>query len=237
MRDCIPSGRRPWSSALLCSLAACVVVASVGCSPPQQEATGDLEVQVFLPDKTVVTSLTYRVSGNGISPITEVVLISGAPTSTSALFVGLPLGAGYTIEISATCADATIGCQASATATVLGDKTTNLLVPLECRGPANGNALVTATITSCPHISYLAAAPVTTSVGGEVDLAAAAVEPDGSTPTFSWTASVGIFSAPASAISSFTCAAAGDATITLTVSNGSCDDLESLKVTCVAPTR
>lgn len=237
MRDCIPTGRRLWSSALLCALAACVGVASEGCSPPRPEATGDLEVQVFLPDKTVVASLTYRVSGNGIQPITEVVLISGSPTSTSALFVGLPLGACYAIDISATCVDATIGCQASATATVFGDMTTNLLVPLQCRGPANGNAVVTATITSCPHISYLAAAPVTTSVGGKIDLAAAAVEPDGLTPTFSWTASVGSFSAPAAAASSFTCAAAGDATITLTVSNGSCDDLETLTVTCIAPTR
>jgi hypothetical protein len=235
MRDRIPDGRRTWSSVLMCALVACGGAVSAGCSPPLPRGTGNLEVEVFLPQVTIVQALTYRVSGNGIQPITEVVLISGSPTSTSALFVGLPVGPGYTIDISATCSDATISCQASAAATVFTDKTTDLLVPLLCRGPPNGNALVTANVVFCPQISYLAAAPVTTSVGGEIDLAAEALEPDGSTPSFAWTASAGSFSASTSPTSSFTCAAAGAATITLTVSNGSCADQVTVSVTCVPP--
>lgn len=235
MRDRSPDAGRTWFVVLTWALVACGGAAFVGCSPPRPEAIGNLEVQVFLPPTTVVQSLTYKVSGNGIQPITEVVLISGSPTSTSALFVGLPAGTGYAIEISATCADATIGCAAAAAAAVYAEKTTNLLVPLQCHGPPSGNALVTASIVTCPQVSYLAAAPVTTSVGGQVDLAAQALVPDGSTPTFAWTSSAGSFSAPSASISTFTCTAAGDATITFTVSNGSCADQVTVTVTCVPP--
>jgi hypothetical protein len=189
---------------------------------------------VFLPQKTVIQLLSYGVTGNDFDPIADIVIVSGSPTSTSALFVGLPLGPGYEVTVSATSEDPAIKCAAKASATVYADKTTDLLVPLQCQGPPDGNAVVNATVGECPQISYLAAAPIKTSVGGTIELAAAALDADGTTPSFSWTTTAGTFSAPALPESSFTCTVPGDATITLTVGSGSCTDHASVTVTCIA---
>jgi hypothetical protein len=195
---------------------------------------GDLAVELYLPGDVTLVSVRYQLSGNGITPIIEEIAINGAPTSTSALFARLPTGPNYELDVSATSADVRISCRASARAEIWTGKTTNLFIPLHCQGPASGTAVVTASVISCPQIRFLSAAPLTTSVGGSVDLAAEAVTPDGATPIYAWTAVTGTFSDAIAPASRFTCAAPGPDTITLTVANGSCTAHTSIGVTCVS---
>jgi hypothetical protein len=235
MNDRIPIGSRSRSKLLLCTLVAWVGAASGGCLS-NQPAKGDLAIEVYLPQAVAVRSLTYQIEGNGIQPITEVALIQGAPTSASALFSGLPAGNGYAVEISAVGAESAIGCSASATTEVLAATTTNLFVPLQCRSPPNGNAAVTAMFASCSQISSFAVAPVVTSVGGTIGLTAQSSDVDGAATIYLWAASSGTISVPAAPETSFTCLTAGPSTISLTVSNGSCADHQSVTVTCVPTT-
>jgi hypothetical protein len=225
--------------AIVCAAIVALAIEAGSCQSSQPDEgpageTGDLAIELYLPSDVTLVSIGYRLSGNGITPIREEISINGAPTSTSALFARLPAGADYALDVSATCTDATITCRTSARAQVWPGKTTNLFIPLHCQGPANGAAVVTVNVVSCPEIRFLSAAPLTTSVGGSVDLAAQAVTPDGATPIYAWTATSGTLSDGAAPVSRFTCAAPGPDTITLTVTNGPCAVHTSIGVTCVS---
>src|SRR5262249_49628991 len=143
-------------------------------SPPRGELkqTGDLAVELYLPPQTPLVSIKYFVTQESINPITEVVAVTGTPTTTSALFAGLLVGKGYAIEVTAVAVHPARAGQATGHADIKAHRTTNLFLTLRCQAPPNGAAVVTATVVSSPQILFLSAAPLTTSVGGSVDLTA-----------------------------------------------------------------
>jgi hypothetical protein len=57
-------------------------------------------------------------------------------------------------------------------------------------------------------------------------------DPVGDHLTFAWTADKGLIVSPTSASTSYLCTEAGEATLSLTVSDGICFDEQSLVVTC-----
>jgi hypothetical protein len=193
---------------------------------------GNLYVQVLLPGDEVLDSIDYSVEGNGTEPIHQQALISGSPTSISALFVGIPAGEGYLVKLTAKSHDGLATCSAAANADVKSHETTNLVMPLRCVRSVDGRLVVDANF-ACPTIASVTAAPSTTSVGGEVDLQAQALPASAGTPQFSWTTTTGKLSDAASAVTGFTCTATGPAAITATVSVGACADHVTLTVTCL----
>lgn len=91
----------------------------------------------------------------------------------------------------------------------------------------------------CPVLTSWAASPLQTSVGGWIDVSAAATDPDpGESVHFSWLP-VDDFEAPTAATTRFRCKAAGLHVITVQVSDDHqpkpCKSNVSIAVTCVAP--
>jgi hypothetical protein len=203
---------------------------AAGCSSPHEDNPGDLAVEVFLPDGVALDAVTYRLTGNRIAPIVEVVPVRGMPTTTFVLFSGIPAGRGYQVAVTAISSDGLTNCAAVASADVRANHTTSLAMPLVCT-TRTGMVIVVATF-HCSLISSLVAAPMTTSVGGEIDLRAVA-EGDGGSVSFAWSAGSGRFSDPTAGATVFTCTSPGTAPITVTVTSGQCSDHVTVSVSCV----
>jgi hypothetical protein len=131
-------------------------------------------------------------------------------------------GGSYSLTIASTSTDGATVCNGSASVRVQGNRTTNVTVPLACMSavPDAGYALVNATIADCATVSSASALPAEVNVGFPVALSALAIAPDPAGVTYAWSAPSGIFSAPTSANTSFTCTAAGMVPVTLTVGDG-----------------
>ena len=97
-----------------------------------------------------------------------------------------------------------------------------------------GVVVVSGGFDSCPSISSFTGAPVAISVGGSILVSVTAVDPDsGSFDFIWWSAPSGTFAAPTATTTQFTCTVAGMTTLTVTVSDGTCDDAATLPVNCV----
>jgi len=86
----------------------------------------------------------------------------------------------------------------------------------------------------CPGVDSIEVTPLETRVGSSITLRSAASDVDNAPQplTYLWSATAGAIAAPDQPNTTFTCTAAGMATITLTISDGDCTDSRSVPVTC-----
>jgi len=150
---------------------------------------------------------------------------------------GLPAGAGYTVNLTATTVDGAFSCAGSAGFSVAAGMTNPVMLTLTCMANGNGSGAVVidASTAVCATITSLSVFPLETTVNTSIALAATATA--GSlTPMYAWTATGGIFDNPASAAPMFTCPATpAIVTITLTVSPsvpGCTSAVQTVEVTC-----
>ena len=152
----------------------------------------------------------------------------------SATLGGVPPGIGYQVELTAQSVDGQTTCDGTAPVDVQSGQTSSVTVVMECRGPATGGVVVVSgSFNSCPAITSFSGAPIAISVGGSITVSVAAVNPDSNPLTYLWSAPSGSFAAPSQTTTSFTCTTAGMTTLTVTVSDGMCDDAATLPVDCV----
>jgi hypothetical protein len=100
-----------------------------------------------------------------------------------------------------------------------------------CTGDACGSIVIG--INICPQIQGYLISPITVAVGEAVHITSTATDADGDPLTYVWTANQGTFTAPNSPNTDFRCATAGTATLSLTVSDGICDDGIDQPITCL----
>jgi hypothetical protein len=91
---------------------------------------------------------------------------------------------------------------------------------------------VGATFNVCPEITSFQALPTEVAVGTDVQLAARASDPDSNNLAFSWEASVGSVDDVGAPETTYRCSAPGPVTLTLTVTDGICEDRASISVFC-----
>lgn len=97
---------------------------------------------------------------------------------------------------------------------------------------AGGSLAIAATMNRCPTL-VVAIAPPEAAVGGQIDVRAAASDPDvGARLTYQWSAGAGSFADARADHSTYTCTTPGPQTITLSVSDGSCTVLRRTPVSC-----
>ncbi len=84
----------------------------------------------------------------------------------------------------------------------------------------------------CPMIASFTVAPSEATVGHNVELTAAAVDPDSDKVSFSWTPSVGSVANPRAAKTTYRCYLPGKMTLTLTVADEHCSDSDTAAVLC-----
>ena len=198
---------------------------------------GSVSLQLRLASGAEIRTVSYTISGNGITPRTGTIDVTGN-ASPSLLVTGLPPGTGYTVALSATSVDGGTTCAGSATFSITAGATTSVTVGLQCRAAANtGNVSVGTTINNCPVITSVVVSPTTAGVGGTISVAATASDADPmETLTYAWTAPAmqGSFAAPSSASTTYTCTPAGPRPLTLTVGDGECEETFSVNVTCAS---
>lgn len=233
------------SSAL--SLGFCLAVVACGSegapatSHPSTEQAGEGSLGLTLTSGATLSSVSYTIIGPASFSKAGSLDVSHS-TTLSGLIGGIPGGAGYVITLSASTADASLTCGGSATFNVTPRQTTPVSVAVTCKEPAKtGSLLVNGALNVCPVVDGLNLTPSELIVGGSVVVNAAAHDADAG-PTalsYQWTASSGTLSSTNAQNPTFTCTAAGTATLTLKVSDGDptadCADSATATVTCSAP--
>jgi len=222
------------------SLAGCASEGDGGSTPAHESegTSGSLGLKLQLASGATVNAASYTITGPGGFSKTGNIDVSKS-SKLSAIIGGIPVAVGYSITLSANSTDGGTSCAGSATFDIVAKKTASVTVPLACHeAPRTGSVLVSGKLNICPSIDGINANPAEVQVGSTIALSAAAHDSDAapSALTFAWEASAGTLSSATSQSPTFTCTAAGPATLNLTVGDGDtaagCADKLSAQINC-----
>ncbi|MDX2054737.1 MAG: DUF4215 domain-containing protein [Polyangiaceae bacterium] len=215
--------------------------AVVGCSAGRdrvaQRSVGQVSLKLTIAPGVDVNEVSFTVVGNGISPITNKIPVANLGSTASAFVGGLPAGAGYNITLSAVSVDGKTHCGGSAPFSVVAGQTTSVSIALQCRGPeTTGGVQVGGTFNNCPTVDSLVVFPLQVLAGGSISVFSGASDLDGNMLTTKWSATAGNFVDEAAKDTSYICYAAGNQTLTVTVSDGNpaCNATAQVGVECLA---
>lgn len=198
---------------------------------------GDLALGLTLPDGSEVSSVNYVVTKDGVSVRTGVLLV-GSDGRASATLTGFDPGTGYQVALTAP-RDGGPSCAGQSNIfTVFADMTASVDVILQCDNlSVDGNISINGQFNVCPKVTSSSVSPLTVAVGSVTNISAAGSDRDNDPLSFAWTAPSGTFSAPSAASGTYTCAAVGTQTLTVSVSDGptrGCTRSRTVTVTCVS---
>jgi hypothetical protein len=195
-------------------------------------ALGRVELQLQASPGIFLNTVAYSTTGpHSYSGTLDV----SHSATLSAVIGNIVAGSPYTLTLTGTATDGTTTCTGtSAPFAVTASMTTAVAVHLDCKQAHNtGSVSVTGQVNVCASVASVSAnAPV----GNTIALFSSASDPDsGPGPiTYLWTASGGTLSSTTVANPTFACSGPGNASLTLTVSDGDpgCADTFNLLLTC-----
>ena len=97
----------------------------------------------------------------------------------------------------------------------------------------SGSIQIKGRVSDCPTITSFVVNPQRLHVGESGELRGLATDPDSANLSFAWTASSGVVADSTVAVTTFRCSEEGTAMLTLTVSDGSCQDNVVVQAECV----
>jgi hypothetical protein len=112
---------------------AIVVIAVVLLSSTGSKSAGSLAAAARLTGGGRVTAIDYKVTGNGIVPVSGSTPVTDSAGVTAIAVKDLPPGAGYLLELSAASADGNVKCTRRSDFDITLGHTTSLEVVLPCR--------------------------------------------------------------------------------------------------------
>ncbi len=216
---------------------ACIVVMT-GCSSTTEtgESMGSLSLDLELAGNAQIDEVWYNITGNGIVPIAGVIDTSAPGATASVEVFGLPPGNDYAVELRAIVNDGT-SCQGSASFDVVVGLATPVAVMLNCKPPERfGSVRVNGKLNICANLVKVVVAPLQTSVGSSIDLAAQGTDAEGDPIAYFWSASGGPIDDPEDSSPTYTCASPGSQIIQAFVSDDDftdCIDTWQVEVRCV----
>ena len=206
--------------------------------PGNQDEGGALALTLQTAPPITLASASYVITGPGGFTRPGTIDLTEA-TSLSTVISGLVAGNGYAIALTSTSTNGSTSCSGGASFNVAVRATTAVSVALDCHEtPKNGAIMVVGSLNVCPKIDALSVTPSQIAVGATIALTAAAHDLDAAPNplAYKWTATSGTFSDAFARNPTFTCAAAGAATITLTVNDSDlsagCPDAVTTQVSC-----
>jgi len=151
----------------------------------------DISVALEISD---IDSVVVTVSASDIpAPIVANLAVIG--NIATGLVAAIPAGVDRTFSVHAYVGTVLV-CTGSSTVEILADVRTSVGITLDCSAPPSdrGEAEVVADFNFPPEVLSVSAAPSPVVVGGTVDLAVVATDPNpGDTLTYAWSATDGTF--------------------------------------------
>ncbi|HMJ16427.1 MAG TPA: PKD domain-containing protein [Polyangiaceae bacterium] len=235
---------------------AAATIAVVGCSEDDSDAPrkgarsgkeASLHFAIDIGGGVTLDEVNYVIDndGNPAAPNDAAgpIDVSQAGSTISAE-VGVPLGSNYIAYLTASSADGTVECEGQSSTFNVTSTTDDVEVgvSLRCTNTVTGeeigsvriNADASVTSSTCPSVSSYAVSPLQVGVGGTIRLTSAS---SGANATVRW--SEGATTIATTANATYTCAAAGAHTLTLTVGSSaeaSCASTKTISVTCAGST-
>ena len=199
---------------------------NVGCADDSDAAVesadaGAIGLNLEVAPGVDIAEVRYEITRAGFPPITGTIPLGGA-SEISFRIAGLPSGDGYTIRLSAVSSDGSATCSGEANFGVLAGMTTSVSVMLNCQLENDlGDAEINGRVNTCPQISALVVHPTIVNIFDDIGLNVSGSDPDGDPVTYAWNDFRGLIGTNSSEI--YDCDVVGTHTITLTVSDGTCD--------------
>ena len=224
----------PWLP--LCTVAA---FAMAGCASDTTTSTdtGSLNVNLELEGEVQIDQVDWEITGNDMEPMSGTVDTSAPGATPSVEVFGLAPGEDYLITMTATSADGETTCGGSAEFDVEVGVSTNVMVMLNCKPPEDlGGVRVNGAFNVCADLVKVVVSPLQTSLGNEIDLAAAGEDYEGDAFEFLWEATGGSIDDPSAASTVYTCEELGTHEVRVIVSD---DDFNycmcdwTVSITCV----
>jgi hypothetical protein len=207
------------------SLAACTNMSSEVSGP---EHKGQIVVALATPTGTNVSSFSWQVTSS-----TNQVLSSGTsngvlPGVAPSVILGLPAAVGDRVSMDVT-TSAGVHCTGTSDPfNVVAGQTNSVNVNVNCDTTridgAAGSIVVTGVLVAgdnCPSVGGWTLSPQSaTASDGTIAVSVEAADADpGDTLTYAWSATAGTFTAASQATTTYTCAAAGDQTLSVVISD------------------
>lgn len=217
----------------------CGSLAILGCSTDSEPpgASGSLSLELVLADDVVINFVSWEISGGDMEPMSGVIDVRDPQSTASVEVFGLPPGEDYLVELEAMSDDDEVSCGGSAEFDVEVGIATDVMVVLNCKLPTGfGDVRVNGKLNICAQLYKVVVSPLQTSVGSDIDLAAAGEDEEGDSIRYTWTGTGGSIADPNAASTTYTCTEGGDQTITITISDDDfehCMDDWTVPVTCV----
>jgi hypothetical protein len=213
--------------------------AGSGCGNSMCQDFGQVQLAATVPAGRTIDSATYRLVGTGVAPLTGSLSRPSMGAAFARLISHVPAGVDYAVTIAAKSKDGHTICTGMDHVEVSTNKTATLTIALTCQlTGTTGNGMVQITVgIQCPGLTVTpTGSPLTVSVGGVVHVSAMAEDAtDGGPLTYHWAALKGMFADPNSPMTTYTCTQAGAVSLVVTVSNGDCQDVGEMPVTCGSP--
>jgi phospholipase C len=194
------------------------------------EQTGAVGMQLTLPGGEQINVVNWTITGpNNAATVVQSGSVNVQNSqSISFLVGGIPPGTNYNVTLSATSTDGMVTCSGSAQFSTSARTTTNVAVQLQCSGPVSeaGSVQVNGITYNCAAWGSVSANPSEVIVGNSIALSATATGPNPAALTYAWSApsGSGTFDTPNAATANFTCGAAGQVALALTVADGPVPD-------------
>ena len=192
---------------------------------------GQVVLALTLPGGATISSVAWTVKSSSTQVLASGTTNTSRSGATASFGVGLQAGTGYVVTMTATTSAGDTCSGSSAAFNVVANQTSPpVSVNLNCGtiatdGGGLGSVLVTGTVVpgdSCPALASWTISPETAAAnGGQIDIAATATDADsGDTLTYEWSAAAGSFVNVNTTSWTYTCGAAGNQVLHLTVSDG-----------------
>ena len=198
-----------------------------------EESKGAVGLSLQVGGGVAIDSATYTVTGPGGFSRSGTSDLRHSAT-LSLMIGGLPAGPGYSISVTAVSNDG-LRCTGTASFAVIARAIATVALRLQCQEPdRTGQVRVGGAFNVCPRIDALATSVAEVYVGSRIALSATAHDLDAAPQPirYQWSTTSGTITNPDSAHAELACTSAGDAVVTLAVTDGDCADTLSTTVTC-----
>ncbi len=206
----------------------CLLAAAMGCESTGNNSEGELTLALTLPGSVTINAVDWQVLTSTNVVVTSGTIDSSHAGASASVSIGLPAATGDVVKMTAMTDTGATCTGTSAAFNVTSGMVIAVPVTLNCSsmmaGAGLGSVVVTGTVVegdNCPVLGLWTMSPQqTAAAGGTIDVSVTASDADtGETLTYAWTATAGTFNSAGMASTKYVCGAAGNQTLTVTVTD------------------